>query len=201
MDDPDGGREPELARAIVDRPRVFGVLDAAAEHRIDVDVEPCVLLQMLQLLVQQPEALLRHVVGLDVVDADLQEIETGRVQLLDALRDEEVAVRDEAGHHPAPADVPDERVELGMEHRLAAAEGDHRRAERRELVYTTFHQRGRHGRRHLVVLVAVAAVDVAAADRDDLHEERVGGVDQPARELPQGARLTADRAEGQGAEL
>ena len=44
---------------------------------------------------------------------------------------------------------------------------------------------GRHRRRHLVVLVAVAAVDVAAADRDDLDEQRVRGVGEPAHELAQ----------------
>ena len=56
---------------------------------------------------------------------------------------------------------------------------------------------GRDRRRHLVVLVAVAAVDVAAADRDDLHEQRVGRMDESARELPQGACFTADAAERQ----
>ena len=45
-----------------------------------------VVVQVLQLLVEQPQALLRHLVRLDVVDADLQEVEAGRVQLLDPLR-------------------------------------------------------------------------------------------------------------------
>ena len=45
------------------------------------------------------------------------------------------------------------------------------------------HHVGRDRRRHLVVLVAVAAVDVAAADRDDLDEQRVRRVRQPAREF------------------
>ena len=90
-----------------------------------------VVVQVLQLLVEQPQALLRHFVRLDVVDADLQEIEPGRVQLLDPLRDQEVAVGDQAGHHAAAADAADQRVEIGVQHRLAAAEGDDRRAERR----------------------------------------------------------------------
>ena len=58
-----------------------------------------VLAQVLQLLVEQPQALLRHLVRLDVVDADLQEVEAGVVQLLDPLRDQEIAVGDEPGHH------------------------------------------------------------------------------------------------------
>ena len=45
-----------------------------------------------------------------------------------------------------------------------------------ELVDARDHHVGRDRRRHLVVLVAVAAVDVAAADRDDLDEQRVSGV-------------------------
>ena len=173
--------KPERPRALVDRPRVFGVLDAAAEHRVDVDVEVGVVAQVLQLLVEHPQALLRDFVGLDVVDADLQEVEAGAVQLLDPLRHQEVAVGDEAGHHARRADVADEVVEIRVEHRLAAAEGHDRRAELGQLVDPPLHRVGRHRRRDLVVLVAVAAVDVAAADRDDLDEQRVRRVDQPAQ--------------------
>src|SRR4029077_628352 len=106
------------SRAVVDGACVLGVLDAAAENGVDVDVEGRVGLQVLKLLVEQTQALLRHVVRLDVVDADLQEVESRRVQLRDSLRHEEVAVRDQAGHHPPGADVPDERVEIRVQHRL-----------------------------------------------------------------------------------
>ena len=189
VDDANRGREAELPRARVDRPRVFGVLDAAAEHRVDVDVEGGVVLQVLQLLVEHPQALLGHIVGLDVVDADLQKIEPGAVELVNPFGHEKIAVRDEAGHHAPVPDVPDEAVEIRMQHRLAAAESDDGGAERRELVDPAQHGLGGDRRRHLVVLVAVAAIDVAAANGNDLHEQRVRGVDQAARKLAERSRL------------
>ena len=85
MDDADGRREAELRGALVDRPRVFRVLDATADDRVDVDVEVGVFGQPLQLLVEEAQALLRYFVGFDVVDADLQVVEPGLVQRLDAL--------------------------------------------------------------------------------------------------------------------
>ena len=85
VDDADRGGEAELRGAVVDRARVFRVLDAAADHRVDVDVEVGVFGQPLQLLVEQPQALLRDFVRLDVVDADLEVVEPGLVERLDAL--------------------------------------------------------------------------------------------------------------------
>jgi hypothetical protein len=63
-----------------------------------------------------------------------------------------------------------------VEHWLAAAERNHRRAEIGKLVDAPPHRRSRNGCRDLVVLVAVAAVDVAAADGYDLDEEWMRGV-------------------------
>ena len=161
-----------------------------------------VVLQVLQLLVEHAQALLRHLVGLDVVDADLQEVEPGVVQLLDPLRHQEVAVGDQAGHHAAAADAADQVVEVRMQHRLAAAEGDDRRAELGELVDAAQHHVGRDRRRHLVVLVAVAAVDVAAADRDDLHEQRMGRVRRGrATNSRSGARLAAGGGQAPRSEI
>ena len=71
-----------------------------------------------------------------------------------------------------------------MQHRLAAAEGDDRRAKVRELVDARQHLVERHRLGDLVVLVAVAAVDVAAADRHEVDEQRMIGMRQAARELP-----------------
>ena len=97
--------KPSSARALVDRPRVLGVLDAAAEHRVDVDVEVGVVAQPLQLLVEQPQALLRDLVRLDVVDADLQEVEARPRSAPRSASAQEVAVGDEPGHHAAAADA------------------------------------------------------------------------------------------------
>ena len=63
------------------------------------------------------------------------------VQLLDPLRDEEVAVGDQAGHHAADADMADQGVEIRVQHRLAAAEGDDRGAEVGQLVDAPAHRR------------------------------------------------------------
>jgi hypothetical protein len=81
-----------------------------------------VIPEVLELLVEQPKALLRDLVGLGVIDADLQEVEPGPVQCLNPAGHEEVSVRDEAGHHAARADVANQVVEIRVEHRLAAAE-------------------------------------------------------------------------------
>jgi len=58
--------------------------------------------------------------------------------------------------------MPDEIVEIRVQHRLAAAEGHDRRAERGEVIDAGLHQFGRYWGRNLVVLVAVAAIDVAS---------------------------------------
>ena len=189
VDDADRRREAQLARATVDRPRVLGILDAAAEHRVDVDVERGVFRHPLQLLVEQPQALLRDFVRLDVVDADLQEVEAGVVQRDDALRRHQVAVGDQPRHHALLADPADQLVEIGMEHRLAAAERHHGRLEARQMIDPFDHRLRRHRVRHFVVLVAVAAVDVAAADRNDVDEKRMRGVRQPVCEFPDGPSL------------
>ena len=84
---------------------------------------------MLELLVEQPEAFLGHFVRFDVVDADLKKVQTRLVQLLDPFWDEKIPVRDQAGHHPTAADMADQVVQVWMQHRLAAAEGDNRRPE------------------------------------------------------------------------
>src|SRR5205823_13878502 len=94
------------------------------------------VLEMLQLLVEQPQTLFRHLVGLDVVDADLQKVEARGVQLLDPFREEKITVGDQTGHHAEPADMADQIIEIRMEHRFAAAEGDNRRSKRLERIDT-----------------------------------------------------------------
>ena len=92
--------------------------------------------QNLKLLVQHLEALLRNVVGHDVVDADLHVIEAGVVQLLDALRGQQIAVGDHSGDDAATAHVRDQLVELGMQQRFAAAKSDDGGAERGQMIQT-----------------------------------------------------------------
>jgi len=61
-------------------------MHSTAHHGIDVHVESRVLSQDLELLVENFEALLRDVVGIDVVDRDLQPFEAGAIQALNAVR-------------------------------------------------------------------------------------------------------------------
>jgi len=72
-----------------------------------------------QFLVENFEALLGGLVRQDVVDADLQVIETRVVQAFDPLPAQQVSVRDEPRERPVPPDAADDGVELWMEQRLA----------------------------------------------------------------------------------
>ena len=94
---------------------VFRVTNAAADHRVDVDPELGVLGQQLQFLVQHLQALLGDVGGVQVVNADLQVIQPGAVQLLDTIRRQQVAVGDQSRDDPVLANVPDDLVQLRMQ--------------------------------------------------------------------------------------
>src|SRR5205814_9749410 len=91
-----------------------------------------------------------------------------------------------------PADMADQIIEIRMEHRFAPAEGDNRRSKRLERIDTAEHDVGRHRRRDFVVFVAVAAVDIAAAYRDDLNEKGMRRVYEAAPELFERACFTTE---------
>jgi len=69
--------------------------------------------------------------------------------------------------------VADQLVEIRVQQRLAAADLDVRGAQPGQVVEALAHGRQGHRRRVVVVLVAVGAGQVAAADRHDLREERM----------------------------
>ncbi len=56
-----------------------------------------VLGQVTEFLIQHPQALARNFVRIDVVDADLQRVETRFIQALDAFRREVITIRNQAG--------------------------------------------------------------------------------------------------------
>ena len=89
--------KPSSMARRADDQRVVGIAEAAAHHRVDVDVKLGVLGQHLELLVEHLQALLRDVVGIQVVDGDLHVVEAGAVKALDPLDVEQVAVGDHAG--------------------------------------------------------------------------------------------------------
>ena len=103
---------------------VFGIADAAAENRIDVHVKFGVLGEQREFLVENFQALFRDVVRHHVIDADLQVFEAGAIEAFDAIGDQQVAVGNQPGHHSVVADARDDGVEVGMQQRLSAADGD-----------------------------------------------------------------------------
>ncbi len=149
------------------------ITNAATDHRIDVDVEVRVLGEQFQLLIQHLQAFLRNIVRRDVVDGDLQPLQSGAVQAFDTFRDQKIAVRDQACDHAALANAADDLVEFGMQQGLAAADGDDRRSQFRQLVDTLEHEFSGNGFGKIVVLVAVLASQVAAADGNDMRQQRM----------------------------
>src|ERR1700687_5898575 len=82
-----------------------------------------VLGQQLEFLVQNFQTFLGNVVGIDVVDGNLQPLEAGSVQSLNAVRNQQIAVGDKAGDHAVVADVANHVVELRMQQWLATGDG------------------------------------------------------------------------------
>ena len=77
MNHTNGCREAEFNCALRDGQSVFGVLDPAANYRIDVDVKIGMLSEVAQLLIKHAQALSRNFIRINIVDADLQRIEAG----------------------------------------------------------------------------------------------------------------------------
>src|SRR4051812_49046831 len=102
----------------------MGIVNAAANHRVNVDVKLGVLGKPLKTLIESLQALLRNVVRLYVVDGNLHVVQPGLVQALDAVHIEQISVRDHARKRALAADVADQIVQLGMQQRFAAAERD-----------------------------------------------------------------------------
>lgn len=173
VNDADGGGEAEGEGALSDDEGVVGILDAAADDGVDVDVEVGVFGEQLKLLVENLERLLADFVGGDVVDGNLHMLESGAVEALDALGSEQISVGDHAGDDAVAAHATDDVVELGVKQRLATADGDDGGAERTELVDTLVHGGERNGVAGLVELVAVGAGEIAAAHRDDVRQHGV----------------------------
>ena len=175
--------------------RVLGIADAAAEHGIDVHVKFGVFGQQRQFLVENFQALLRNVVGLHVVNADLQVFEAGAIQALDAIGHQQVAVGDQAGEHAVLADARDDGVEFGMQQRLAAADGHRRGAHGAQPVNAPEHFLGRHRLREIVKFVAIRAGQIAAPYGNDVDQQRMAGRDEGLGELLQFAHPAMRRGD------
>jgi hypothetical protein len=77
--------EAKRPRAPGNRQRIAGIANARAQHGVDRDPEFGMLLQPFQLAVQHLQALFRDFIRPRVVDADLQVIQAGAIEPLDAF--------------------------------------------------------------------------------------------------------------------
>ncbi len=111
--------------------------------------------------------------GMRVVDADLQIFEAGAIQPLDALRHQQVTVGDHPGDDAVFADAPDDGVQIGMQQRLAAADGDDGGAHRAQQVDAAKHFLGGNGLGKIVEFIAIRAGKIAAARGNDVHQQRM----------------------------
>ena len=169
-----------------------GVVNATSHHGIDVHVEFGVFGQKQQLPVEHLEAFLRNLVGQDVVDGDLQVVQAGAVEPLDAFGGQQVAVGDHAGHHAAPADAGDDAVQFGMQQRFAAADGDDGGSQGGQPVHALVHGFQGDGLGMAIVFVAVGAREVAAAHGNQVRHNRVAGGKQALGDHPEFAETPAD---------
>src|SRR5438132_11245115 len=134
-----------------------------------------VLGQQLEFLVQNFQTFLGNLVGTDVVDGNLQPLEAGSVQSLNAVRKQQIAVGDQAGDHAVVADVANHVVELWMQQWVATGDGDNRRAQLGELVHSLEHFAGGHGLGDVITFVAVGTCEVATANGKNIRKQRVIG--------------------------
>src|SRR5215831_9386264 len=82
-----------------------------------------------------------------------------------------------------------------MQQRLAPADGDDGSSHIRQDVEPPLHLFQRHRRREVVELVAVGASQVASADRDDMHQERVRGGNQRPHDRAHLSRAGVEEAQ------
>src|ERR1017187_255648 len=101
-----------IQRPLADRESVPRSVNAAPDHRVDVHVKFGVLRQQQQFPVEHLQALLRNGVRQDIVDGDLQMLQAGAVEALDALRGKQVAVGDHARDDAVVAYAGDQQVEI-----------------------------------------------------------------------------------------
>src|SRR6185503_1423019 len=134
MNHADGCGEPEFSRALRDGQRIFRILYSTTDNGINVDMKLRMFRQETEFLIQHAQTLARHLIGLDVINTNLEILETGFVQPFDTFGREVVAVRNQTRDHAAKADVVNDVVQLWMHHRLTTGDSNDRSAKIGELV-------------------------------------------------------------------
>src|SRR6202022_3862158 len=110
-------------RALANGERVLRMRNPATDPRVDVYMKNGVLGQQLEFIVQNFQTFLGNVVGIDVVDGNLQPLEAGSVQSLNAVRNQQIAVGDQAGDNTVVADAANHVVGLRMRQWFATGVG------------------------------------------------------------------------------
>ena len=175
VDDSERCGKTQLLRHVRDQQGVLRRLDPAADHGIDVHVEFGVFGEELELLAQNLQALDRNLVRLHVIDADLQMVEPRVVQSPDFIRDEKIAVRDDAGDHVVMADPGNDGLDIRVQQGLPAADRDDFGSQLCQFVDSGADFPSRHRGGEIVVLVAVGARQVTSTHRDDMGQHCVAG--------------------------
>ena len=117
-------------------------------------------------------------------------VKPGLVQLLDALRREQIAVGDQAGNDAVRANAGNDVIELGMQQGFAAADGDERGAQRGQLINAAVHFSERHRIREIVVFVAIGAGKITAPHGNDVDLDGMAGRKQALRDHFEFAKST-----------
>ena len=128
MNDADGRTESQRNRALANSQRILWITDSASDDRIDIHMKVGMFGQQLQLAVQNFQTLFRNVIGIHVIDGNLQPLQPGAIQTPNAIRNQQIAVGNEPRNHAIGPNAPDHLIKLRMQQRLAAGNRDYRRA-------------------------------------------------------------------------
>src|SRR5207244_12186595 len=104
MNDADRRGKPERGGTPRNDERVARTAHATAHDHVNRDVEFRALREVLELLIQHLQTLLRDLVQQNVIDADLQMVEACTIQPCDAIPTQKIPVRNERRDHAALPD-------------------------------------------------------------------------------------------------
>ncbi len=165
--------EPKLPGPGRNLEGVFGIGDRAAKYRVYGDVKLSIFGQPLQLSIQNLQTFFRNLVRLDIIDADLQIVESRSVQGFNPIWNQQVSICDERSDGAASAGSPYQKVEIGMQGGLATAECNDAGAKRAKLIDAPQHLAGWNRIRVFVEFIAIGTSQVALPDGHNLRKNRV----------------------------
>src|SRR5437867_3046176 len=145
MNDTQRAGETQLDSAVGYDFGVFRVANSSADDRVYIYCKLSKVGEVLQFLVENLQALLRHVVWMDIINTDLKVLQTCLVQTEDFFRREQITIGYDAGYHSVMPDPPDDFFNLGMHQRLTAADGHDGGFQVCQPVDAPDHLVGRHG--------------------------------------------------------